>query len=147
MGDDGSLGRSIETGLLAGAGSWAALTLGIGYEGASRAVSVGLDTLAADHWVALVLAGLTAATFAAVGCRRGARPLQVLSVVVAMDLFAAIVLAPLLVGELSPTDPGPVIATLSALGLQPLGALIGASVVRAGGRAQRKRACTASDLL
>ena len=119
--------RAAATGVLVCLASWLGLWAGAGYVGLSRSVAVSPLTLL-EVPMALVLASALAFV-AAVGLARlarGTRPLHLVVWVLVGDLFGAGVLAPLAVGELEMAHAPIVFAAISALGMQPLAAGVGA---------------------
>jgi hypothetical protein len=107
--------------------SWLGLWAGAGYIGLSRSVAVNPLTLL-EVPMALVLASALAFV-AALGLShlaRGTRPLHLVAWVLVGDLIGAAVLAPLAIGELKVVHAPVVFAAISALGMQPLAAGVGA---------------------
>lgn len=116
------------------AASWVGLFVGAGNIGLQRSVSIGPLTLL-ELPVAVALASALA-LLVALGSRLGRlsdqqQPLRLVAYVLVGDAIAALVLAPLAVGELAPFDAPVVFATLTVLGLQPLAALAGSLASRA----------------
>ena len=107
--------------------SWLGLWAGAGYVGLSRSVAVSPTSLF-EVPMALVLASALAfvSAFGLTRLARGTLPLQLVAWVLVGDLFGAGVLAPLAVGELEMAHAPIVFAAISALGMQPLAAGVGA---------------------
>lgn len=118
--------RSVVTAAAVCVTSWIGLLIGAGNVGLQRSVAVGSLTLF-EAPAALVLAFVTSLAVALLLAPVGSRwPLTVAGIVLIGDLIGSTVLAPLAVGELSVLDAHLVFVPLTALGLQPLGAAIGA---------------------
>ena len=109
--------------------SWLGLLIGAGNVGLQRSVAVGPTTLL-ETPLALALAAGSAVLVGAVAGRSGVLPIPLLGAVLIGDLIGAALLAPVLVDELELVHAPVVFVAISALGLQPLGALIGARVAR-----------------
>ena len=106
--------------------SWLALAGGAGNVGLQRSISKGAASLV-DYPLALVLVALTALVASFVVTRLWRlRPRDLVIGVLIGDALAGVALAPLLIGELEPIHAPLVFAAVTALGLQPAGALIGA---------------------
>ena len=108
--------------------SWIGLLVGAGNVGLQRSVAVGPLTLL-ELPLALGLAGALAFLAAWLPARFGPTaaiaPVPLVGGVVAGDLIGAVILAPLLVGELEVIHAPVVFAAITALGLQPLAAFLG----------------------
>ena len=109
--------------------SWLGLLIGAGNVGLQRAVAIGPTTLL-EVPLALALAAGSAVLVGALAGRSGVSALPLLGAVLVGDLIGAALLAPILVGELELVHSPVVFVAISALGLQPLGALFGARVAR-----------------
>lgn len=109
------------------AASWVGLFIGAGNIGLQRSVSIGPLTLLELPVAVALASGLS--FLVALGSRHGGltsqQSLRVVAHVLVGDAIAALVLAPLAVGELTPFDAPVVFATLTVLGLQPLAAFAG----------------------
>ena len=109
--------------------SWIGLLIGAGNVGLQRSVAIGpltLLELPLALGLATILAFLAAWLPARFGPTRAFSPLPLLGGVVAGDLIGAVILAPFLVGELELIRAPVVFAAITALGLQPLAAFLGA---------------------
>lgn len=109
--------------------SWIGLLMGAGNVGLQRSVAVGpltLLELPLAVGLAAALAFLAAWLPARFGPTPALSPLALLGGVVAGDLIGAVILAPFLVGELEVIHAPVVFAAITALGLQPLAAFLGA---------------------
>lgn len=106
--------------------SWLGLQIGAGATGLQRAVSTGPLSLL-DRPLALVLVGVASVGLAFIIARlvRSLSPLLLTGLILLGDVIGAVILAPLLVGELSPAHAPTVFVILTALGVQPLGVLVG----------------------
>lgn len=105
----------------------ALMALLVGYEGGSRALSVGLETLARDHGPGVVLAALGAAITAGfAGATLHSRGQLVLgfAAVLGLDLLVALLVVAA-VGELDLSATPNVFAAATGLGSQLAAALIG----------------------
>jgi hypothetical protein len=113
--------------------SWIGLWIGAGYIGLSRSVAVSPLTLV-EVPLALAVASAVAFVIAWLPGRldpaSAPRPAWLLGGVLIGDVFGAAVLAPLLIGELEVIHAPIVFAAITALGLQPLAALLGAWLSR-----------------
>lgn len=120
----------VAAGAVAGA-SWLGLAIGLGNVGLQRTVTVGptsiLESPVALLLVAVIAFGLTAVTTRRL---RSVRPGWLVAAVLGWDAVGAAVIAPLAVGELSPSDAPVVFAALTALGIQPVGSVLGAILGR-----------------
>ena len=109
--------------------SWIGLWIGAGWVGLSRSVAVSPLTL-----VEVPLGPLFAAIAAFVigwlpgrlDRMSGLDPVRLVAAVLIGDVVGAAVLAPILVGELEVIHAPIVFASITALGLQPLAAFVGA---------------------
>jgi uncharacterized membrane protein len=106
--------------------SWFGLLIGAGATGLQRSVSAGPSSLL-ERPLALVLVGVVSLALAFVIALRlrSSTPLRFTAGVIIGDLLGAVVLAPVLVGELSPAHAPIVFVALIGLGVQPLAALVG----------------------
>jgi len=116
--------RTAATAALVCVASWIGLLLGAGNVGLQRSVGVGPLTLLEAPLALALSAGLAmgAAWLAGGGA---SSPLRILIAVLAGDVIGAVLLAPLLIGELEIIHAPTVFVAISALGLQPLAACIG----------------------
>jgi hypothetical protein len=107
--------------------TWLTLAVGAGYAGLSRSVGQGPQTLLFEVPIALVLVAIVALVTGYVAARILAiRPAALLLGVLAGDAFAALVLAPFLIGELEVVHAPVVFGSVTALGIQPLAVMVGA---------------------
>ena len=112
--------------------SWIGLFLGAGNIGLQRAVSIGPLTLLEQPLAMAISAGLAFAVALRSARTIGAtQPLALVAWILTGDVIGAVVLAPIMVGELTPFDAPVVFAALAVLGLQPLAALVGSLASRA----------------
>jgi hypothetical protein len=109
--------------------SWLGLLIGAGNVGLQRAVAIGPTTLL-EVPLALALAAGSAVIVGTLAGRSGVSAFPLLGAVLVGDLIGAALLAPILVGEVELVHAPDVFVAITALGLQPLGALIGAYVAR-----------------
>ncbi len=116
--------RTTATAALVCISSWIGLLLGAGNVGLQRSVGIGPLTLLEVPLALTFSAGL-ALSAAWLGGGRASSPLRVLIAVLAGDFIGAVLLAPLVVGELEIVHAPTVFVAVSALGLQPLAACIG----------------------
>jgi len=127
--------RTAMTAALVCAASWIGLWIGAGWIGLSRSVAVSPLTLV-EVPLALTLAAAVTFVIAWLPGRlhRASAPVPawLLGAVLIGDIFGAVVLAPFLIGELEVIHAPVVFASISALGLQPFAAFLGAWL---GGRA------------
>lgn len=115
--------RTIAIATLVCLASWAGLAFGAGNVGLQRTILIGPWTLF-EQPLAVVLptAIAFAITFAMTGAVRAtaAGSWRLITAVLLGDAFGAIVLAPILVGELEIRDAPVVFVVITILGLQPL---------------------------
>lgn len=113
------------------AASWLGLAVGLGNVGLQRSITAGplsiLESPVAVLLVAVVAFGLTAVITRRV---RSIRPGALVAAILAWDAVGAAAIAPLAVGELSPSDAPVIFAVLAALGVLPVAGLLGAVVGR-----------------
>jgi hypothetical protein len=109
--------------------SWLCLLIGAGNVGLQRSVGVGPTTLL-EVPLALGLAAGSALLIGALAGRSRVLPVPLLGAVLLGDAIGAAVLAPVAIGELELVHAPTVFVAITALGLQPLGAVLGASVAR-----------------
>lgn len=115
-------------------GSWIGLLIGAGNVGLQRSVAVGpltLLELPLALGLAAALAFLAAWLPARFGPTSAFSPFALVRGVVAGDLIGAVILAPLVIGELEVIHAPVVFAAITALGLQPLAAFLGARLAGA----------------
>jgi hypothetical protein len=128
---------------LACVASWIGLAIGAGNVGLQRSVAVSPLTLL-EVPLGLGLASITAfgATWlpSRLAGSRVASPIGVLAGVIAGDVLGAVVLAPILIGELEVIHAPVLFAAITALGLQPAAAYLGA--VLSGSRDTRRTIAT-----
>ena len=117
--------RTAATATLVCIGSWIGLLLGAGNVGLQRSVGIGPLTLLEAPLALTVSAGLALGA-AWLGGGGASSPLRILIAVLAGDFIGAVLLAPVLIGELEIIHAPTVFVAISALGLQPLAACIGA---------------------
>jgi hypothetical protein len=118
--------------------SWIGLLIGAGNVGLQRSVAIGPLTLLEQPLalgLAAVLAFLAAWLPALLSPTSAFSPRSLVGGVVAGDLIGAVILAPVVVGELEVIHAPVVFAAITALGLQPLAAFLGARL--AGARDRR----------
>lgn len=120
--------------------SWFGLALGAGNVGLQRSVSVGPGTLF-EHPLGLVpaagLAFLATMTVTWIAGSARQHALRLVTAVLIGDVIGAVVLAPVLVGELTVANAPVVFVALTALGLQPVATLLGTIATRSLRTAQR----------
>jgi hypothetical protein len=109
--------------------SWLGLATGAGNIGLQRSVAVSPMTFL-EVPLALALAAGAALLIGALAGRNGVAPLPLLGAVLVGDLIGAAVLAPLAVGELEIMHAPTVFAAITALGMQPIGAVLGSWLAR-----------------
>jgi hypothetical protein len=113
--------------------SWVGLQVGAGNVGLQRSVAIGPLTLL-EVPLALALAVALALVAAWLPGRldraKASSPIRVLAGVLVGDAIGAVVLAPVLIGELEVTHAPVVFVAITALGLQPVAAFIGAWLAR-----------------
>lgn len=116
--------RTAATAALVCIASWIGLALGADNVGLQRSVGIGPLTLLEAPLALTFSAGLAlgAAWLSGGGA---SSPLRILIAVLAGDFIGAVLVAPLLVGELEIIHAATVFVAISALGLQPLAACIG----------------------
>jgi hypothetical protein len=126
--------------LVAGGGvavvSWLCLAIGLGNVGLQRSVALGPLTLLESPMTLVLIATSTfGMAFVVAQTMAGLRPSRLIAVVLVADLVGALVLAPIAVGELRPSDAPVVFVVLTALGVQPVLAWLGAAYAgrRSGG--------------
>ena len=120
------LSRLVAGGAVVCLATWLALAAAAGNVGLQRSISKGALTLFEVPSVVL-LVPLVGAAVAFVTARRLVLTApQLAGAVLAGDLFAGIVLAPLAVGELEPIHAPLVIAAVAVMGLQPAAVFVGA---------------------
>jgi hypothetical protein len=136
-----TLPRALVFGLAVAASSWLVLAFAAGNVGLQRAVSSGPWTLLTERPVAALLAVATALAIAFV-----ARPLlrhagiaAGVVGVVAWNVIAAVVLAPLAVGELEVAHAPIVFGATTVLGLQLVAAWLGARLRQDVGKSELAR--------
>lgn len=115
-------------GTLVCAASWLILAVGAGNVGLQRSVSDGPWLLLSEHPAAvpaLLVVAFLVSYFLARGLLR-ITALEAAAWILTGDLFASIVLAPLLIGELEVVHAPIVFATISFFGLQIAAATLGA---------------------
>jgi hypothetical protein len=109
--------------------SWIGLWIGAGWIGLSRSVAVSPLTLV-EVPLALALAAALAFVIAWLPGQldnvSATAPVRLFGGVLIGDVFGAVILAPVLVGELEVIHAPVVFASITALGLQPLAAFLGA---------------------
>ena len=111
--------------------SWIGLLIGAGNVGLQRSVAVSpltLLELPLALGLAAVLAFLAAWLPARMGSASQLAPLPLVGGVLVGDVIGAVILAPFLVGELEIIHAPVVFAAITALGMQPLAAILGAGV-------------------
>jgi hypothetical protein len=124
--------RTLSTSAAAGAvcvASWLVLWVAAGDIGLQRSVAVSPLTLFEVPLALVLVPGIAAAIAWAAARLTGAGrawPLHLGVAVLVGDLFGAAVLAPALVGELEAIHAPVVFAVITALGLQPAAAMLGA---------------------
>ena len=106
--------------------SWLALAATAGNVGLQRSISKGALSLFEQPQVVLVVGFVALGLGYAAGRLVRIKPTTLLVGVLAGDLLAGLVLAPLAVGELEPIHAPLVFAAVSLLGLQPAAAFVGA---------------------
>jgi hypothetical protein len=107
--------------------TWGALGVGAGNTGLQRSISAGaLSLFERPLAVALVAAVAFGSASLLVALLPGVRPSRLLAWILAGDLIAGLVLAPLLIGELEPVHAPLVVAAVAVAGVQPLAAVVGA---------------------
>jgi hypothetical protein len=125
--------RTAFTAALVCIASWIGLQVGAGNVGLQRAVAIGPLTLL-EVPLALALAAALALVTAWLPGRldraKAPSPIRVLVGVLVGDAIGAVVLAPVLVGELEVIHAPVVFVAVTALGLQPLTAFLGAWLSR-----------------
>lgn len=126
--------RTAAAGALICVVSWFALAIGAGNVGLQQAVANGPGTLVDRPLAVLLVAASSFASAFALGARLSASSSRLLGAVLAWDLFGAIVLAPLAIGELTPADAPIIFIALTVAGVQPAGVLIGSWLGRRYGR-------------
>jgi len=104
--------------------SWLGLLIGAGNVGLQRSVAVSPATLL-EVPLALVLAGGAALLIGFAAGRSRVAALPLLGAVLVGDLIGAAVIAPLAVGELEIVHAPTVFVAITALGLQPIAAVVG----------------------
>ena len=118
---------------LACVASWIGLLIGAGNVGLQRSVAVSpltLLELPLALGMASVLAFIAASLPGLIDRRFVPAPVPLVGGVLVGDVIGAAVLAPILIGELEVIHAPVVFASLSALGLQPLAAFLGAWLSR-----------------
>jgi hypothetical protein len=110
--------------LVAGSGvaliSWLCLAVGLGNVGLQRSVAVGpLTLLESSTTLGLVAVSTFGMAILLAQAIRGVRPSRLTGAILVADLVGALVLAPIAVGELHPSDAPVVFVVLTALGVQP----------------------------
>ena len=125
--------RTAITAALVCAASWIGLWLGAGWIGLSRSVAVSPLTLV-EVPLALGFAAIAAFVIAWLPGRldrkSGLDPLRLVAAVLVGDVIGAAVLAPFVIGELEVFHAPIIFASITALGLQPLAAFMGAWLSR-----------------
>lgn len=109
--------------------SWTGLAIGAGDIGLQRSVAVSpLTLLEVPYGLGLATVMAFAATWlpSRLGGSSVESPIGVLAGVMLGGMFGAVVLAPILIGELEVIHAPVVFAAITALGLQPLAAWLGA---------------------
>ena len=125
---------------LACVASWTGLAIGAGNDGLQRSVAISpMTLLEVPYGLGLATVMALAATWlpSRLGRSSAVSPLGVLAGVILGDVIGAVVLAPILIGELEVIHAPVVFAAITALGLQPLAAWLGA--VLAAQRDTRRR--------
>jgi hypothetical protein len=122
--------------------SWFGLLVGAGNVGLQRSVAIGPATLF-DVPMALLLAFGLALVVTVAGSRlarsSGASRTSLVAAVLLCDVVGAAVIAPLAVGELELVHAPTVLVAITALGLQPIGAFIGATLAQRAYDPERER--------
>jgi hypothetical protein len=106
--------------------SWLALLAGTGNLGIQRSVSIGPLTLLERPVALVAVAGMTLAVAMSVGyLMRSTSAIHLVTLILLFDIAAAVVIAPVMIGELTPRDAPMVFIVIAALGLQPMAAYVG----------------------
>ena len=117
--------------------SWIGLLIGAGNIGLQRSVAISPLTLFELPLALVLSAALAFVTAALPGwLDRSSAPApgRLVGGVLIGDILGAVVLAPILIGELEVIHAPVVFASITALGLQPLAAFLGALLSRSRGR-------------
>lgn len=125
--------RTAVTAALVCAASWIGLWIGAGWIGLSRSVAVSPLTLV-EVPLGPLFAAIAAFVIASLPGRLDRKappdPVRLVAGVLIGDVVGAAVLAPLAIGELEVIHAPVVFAAITALGLQPLAAFLGAWLSR-----------------
>ena len=125
--------RTAITAALVCAASWLGLWIGAGWIGLSRSVAVSPLTLV-EVPLGLLFAATAAFVIAGLPRRLDRKstpdPIRLVAAVLIGDVVGAVVLAPILIGELEVMHAPVVFASITALGLQPVAAFLGAWLSR-----------------
>jgi len=125
--------RTVSFAALVCVASWLGLTAGAGNVGLQRSVAVSPLTLLevpAALALSAVLAFVTSWVLGSLDRGNAAAPIRLVGGVLVGDVIGAVVLAPILVGELELIHAPVVFAAITALGLQPVAAFAGAWLSR-----------------
>ncbi len=125
--------RTAITSALVCAASWVGLWIGAGNVGLSRSVAVSPLTLV-EVPLALGFAAIAAFVIAWLPGRLDRKsapdPIRLVAAVLIGDVIGAAVLAPFVIGELEVIHAPIIFASITALGVQPLAAFLGAWLSR-----------------
>jgi len=125
--------RTVAVATLACVASWIGLWIGAGWIGLSRSVAVSPLTLV-EVPLGLLFAVIAAFVIGWLPGRLDRKsapdPIRMVAAVLIGDIIGAAVLAPVLIGELEVVHAPIVFASITALGLQPVAAFLGAWLSR-----------------